>query len=285
MQLLARLQTIDRRFVYLLLLIVVSVSLYPKKVDLPVIPSQQMLNAFEAVENAPTDKIALIGAEWAASTRGENGAQTRAIMHHLMRRKIKFAMIGFDPQGPENVAKEVRSLQDRYGYVEGRDWINWGYRPNGAINATLKAMVRDIPGAIQHDANGVSLRDTEKLPFMKGVKDMSNVGLIVEITPSSTYEPWVAFVQGVGGGTPMVFCPTAVMAPEAYQYLDSGQMVGMLTGLKGALEYEWKVKEPGRASKQALALSASHILIIVLIVVGNLGFLAQKRQQQAERGA
>src|SRR5438445_9617822 len=120
---------------------------------------------------------------------------------------------------------------------------------------------------------------------MAGLHNMDQVGLIVEITASETYEAWVAFVQGYGGGKPMVFCPTAVMAPEAYQYLDSGQMAGMLTGLKGAIEYEGMVKQPGRASKQALALSVSHILIIFLIVLGNLGFLAQRRKARTEVGA
>ncbi len=274
-----RLQSIDRRVIYLVMFVAAAISLIVP-VTLPVIPSNQALNAFEAIEKAPTDKYALIGADWSNSTRAENGAQTYALMHHLMRRHIKFAIVGFDVQGPPNVEQIVKELAPKYGYEYGRDWVDWGFHPYNAIKATLKAMVRDMPGSMKHDINNTDLTDTVKLPIMAGLKNMDQVGLIVEITPADTYESWVAFVQGYGGGKPMVHAPTAVMAPEAYQFLDSGQMVGMLTGLKGAIEYEGMVKQPGRATKQALALSVAHVLILLLIVLGNLGYIAQKRKPQ-----
>lgn len=276
------LQSIDRRFIYLLLLGSVGAALLTK-VTLPVIPSNQTRGAFDAVEHISPEKFALIGGEWSASTRGENEPQTRAIMHHLMRRHIKFAVYGFDPQGPENSEKVIKELAPRYGYKYGVDWVNWGYRPYGAIKATLKAMVHDMAGSVKHDMYNNALTDYAKLPIMKELQGMDQVGLIIEITPADTYESWVAFVQGYGKtGVPMVFACTSVMAPEAYQYLDSGQMVGMLTGLKGALEYEGMVHEPGRATKQALALSVSHVVVLVLIVLGNLGYIAQQKARRAE---
>src|SRR2546430_9082 len=114
------LQSIDRRIVYLFMIVCVGAALI-FKADLPVIPSNQAVHAYEAIEKAPTDKYALIGAEWAASTRGENGAQTIALFHHLMRRHIRFAIIGFDPQGPDNVAKIAKQLSAEYHYEYGKD--------------------------------------------------------------------------------------------------------------------------------------------------------------------
>jgi hypothetical protein len=280
---LTKLNSIDRRFIYLLLLVSVSIGLIVKK-KLPAVPSNQVRDAYAAIEKAPTDKLCLIGAEWSASTKGENGPQTRALLHHLMKRHIKFAIMGFDPQGPDNVAGIAETLGTEYGYVYGRDWVNWGYRNENAVNPKLKALVRDIPGAMEHDSNGTSLKDYDKLPIMKGIKDMNDIGIMIDITPSGTADAWVAFVQGVKN-TPFVYSPTAVMAPEAYQYLDSGQMVGMLTGLKGAIEYEYLINKPWDATRQALALSIAHVLIVVLIVVGNLGYLAEKRRKRAEQGA
>lgn len=284
----AKLQTIDRRFIYVLMFVAVGAALI-KKVTLPVIPSNQAKNAYDAIEHAPTDKFAIIGADWSNSTRAENGPQTYALLHHMMRRHIRFAMVGFDVQGPPNVEKIVEELAPKYGYVYGKDWVNWGYRPYNAIKATLKAMVRDMPGSMKHDANNIDLTNTTKLPIMAELKNMDQVALIVEITPADTYESWVAFVQGYGGGKTMVHAPTAVMAPEAYQFLDSGQMAGMLTGLKGAIEYEGMVNHPADATRQALALSVAHVVILLLIVMGNLGYLAQRRARarelEAEHGA
>ena len=69
------------------------------------------------------------------------------------------------------------------------------------------------------------------------------------------------------------------MAPEGYQFLDSGQIKGMLTGIKGAIEYENLIKKPGKATRQALALTITHVLIVVLIVLGNIGYIAEKRRK------
>lgn len=280
---LSLLNTLDRRIVYLMLVVSVGLALIFQR-NLPAIPSNQTKDAFATVEAVPTDKIALIGAEWASSTRAENEPQTRAVLHHLMRRHVRIAIIGFDPQGPKNVAAIVEELAKEYGYVYGKDWVNFGFRPADAINTVLKAMVRDMESGVDHDTNNTMLKDHEKLPIMNDLKNIDQVGLIVEVTASSTYERWVAFVQGVKN-TPMVFLPTSVMAPEAYQYLDSGQMRGMLTGLKGALEYEAMVGKLGKATSQALALSVAHILIIFLIVIGNVGYIAERRRQKAEQGA
>src|SRR5258708_11953877 len=143
---LAFLQTIDRRFIYLLLFLSVMVSLI-FKVTLPVIPSNQTKGAFEAIEHAPLDKFALIGGDWAASTQGENGAQTRALLHHIMRRHIRFAVYCFDPQGPGLMEKAITELAPRYQYKYGTDWVDWGFTPYGSITATLKAMVPAMPGS------------------------------------------------------------------------------------------------------------------------------------------
>ncbi|MGH9591812.1 MAG: hypothetical protein ACRD5L_01880, partial [Bryobacteraceae bacterium] len=206
---------IDRRVIYLLLFVSVAIALAIPKMRLPFIASQQSLGAYNAIQHAPVDKIAVIGAEWSAGTEGENGSQTKALLNHVMRRHIKFAILGFDPQGPENVGKIAQDLAAQYGYVYGRDWINFGYRPPGAINPILKAFTADVVAAIKLDVNGTPLTDYAKLPIMRNFHDINQVGIIIEITPSSTYENWVAFVQGVKGTT-MVVAPTAVMAPECY---------------------------------------------------------------------
>jgi len=39
-------------------------------------------------------------------------------------------------------------------------------------------------------------------------------------------------------GTPVISGPTAVGAPKYYAYLNAGQLVGMVAGMKGAAEYE-----------------------------------------------
>jgi hypothetical protein len=64
------------------------------------------------------------------------------------------------------------------------------------------------------------------------------------------------------------------MAPEQYPFLDSGQLVGLLTGMKGAAEYEKLVGAPALATRGMLGQSAAVVLILVFIALGNAGQLA-----------
>ena len=76
------------------------------------------------------------------------------------------------------------------------------------------------------------------------------------------------------------------MAPTYYPYLDSGQISGMLTGIKGAGDYEGLIGIR-RASAPARrgALSLVYFLIVVLIVLGNLGYYAGRTaRRRAEAG-
>ena len=67
--------------------------------------------------------------------------------------------------------------------------------------------------------------------------------------------------------------------------LETGQLQGMLTGLKGASEYELLLEKAGFATSASASLSLSHLLILVLIFLGNLGmFLERKQRATAEGG-
>jgi len=77
-----------------------------------------------------------------------------------------------------------------------------------------------------------------------------------------------------------VGCVTAVMGPENYPYLNSGQLKGLVAGLKGAAEYETLLGKPAIATRGMPAQSAVHILIIVLIVIGNILYLVEKRKRK-----
>ena len=59
-------------------------------------------------------------------------------------------------------------------------------------------------------------------------------------------------------------------APRFYPLIDTGQINGLLGGLRGAAEYEILLNREGKAIAGMDAQSATHFLIIFLIVVCNL---------------
>lgn len=278
------LQNLDRRVLYLLLAIVVSVPLVVKGIPLPPPAITPPTRAFyETVERIAADdnlknKLVIVSCDFGSGTLAENLSQADAVINHLVKRKLKFAIFAFsDPQGRELGGQLAERITAKAGYKYGEDWVNFGYRPSAAITALLKAAVNDLPGAIGNDVRGTKLSD---VPVMKNIKGVNDVGCIVEVAAANTLPAWIQFYQGAGDKPiATLYCPTSVMATEAYPYLESGQLQGMLVGLKGANEYETLLQEPGFATQAAASLSYSHVLIIALIVLGNVGMFMEKRRR------
>jgi hypothetical protein len=273
-------QTIDRRILYAILLALIIIGLIVP-IPLPLVVGPQARALYDAVEAAPQEKLALVCTNWSASTQGENRPQTEVILRHLMRRHVRFALMAFDQQST-NLARELaEELAPEYKYEYGKDWVNWGYRAD--VNGTLKGIVQSIPDTFKTEShNRVPLTDLGKLPVMQGVRNTKDLGLIVEISPSGVYKAWIQFVVG---STPAKFGygPTSVMAPELYNYIDAGQMAGMMFGIKGAAEYEklliedGTLKKAGFTTKAIAPVSLSLVLLFILIGLGNYGMYASRK--------
>ncbi len=274
MKILRVLQEVDRRYLYAALLLAVMLP-FLMDVKIPVPISAQTNKMYTAIEELPPNSFVLFGVDWSAGTRGENGAQTEVLMRHLMRHKVRFALLAFDPQSKELCQRIAQRLQTEYGYKEGVNWVNWGYRVSSNLEMYLKALAQDIPTAVGTDIHEVPVRT---LPVMAGIQSAKDIALILDVTPSSTFQAYIQFVAQPYK-IPMGIAPTAVMAPEAFTYLDSGQIVGMLAGLQGAIEYEQKLGVVGKATRASVSLSFAHLLIIGFIVLGNLAMLLERRQK------
>jgi hypothetical protein len=107
---------------------------------------------------------------------------------------------------------------------------------------TLLGMGASIPNTYPSDYGGTPVGE---IPLMQEVENFDDIAFVMEIsagTPGT--REWVQQVQGryrvaLGSGT------TAVGAPNFYPYVQSGQLSGLLGGLKGAAEYETLVGHPG----------------------------------------
>jgi hypothetical protein len=237
-------------------------------------PSPPTRSLYDAIEAIPREKLVIISASWDVGTRGENGPQTAAIIEHLFRTGHKFAIFGWvAPPGPLLVEMIARDLARKYHKRYGVDWVNWGFKTG--TDAMIMGLAKNIPAIIRQDMHGTPIT---KLPAMKGVKDHRDVGMVIEITGSGTLLSWIQFWQGVYG-TNIGYCPTGVMVPDAFPFLDAKQIRGLLKGLAGAAEYENLLRTHGDASVRMTAQSASHLVIILLIILGNIAFFRRGKRQ------
>ncbi len=304
------LQHIDRRWIYLVLSIALILALLAGKRETPVVmPSvQSFYDAVEAAPARPGDgKLILVASTFSASTLPENGNQLRAVLRHLMLRKQRFAIFAIaEPQGAQLGPAIAEDLAKQYGYTYGEDWIAFGYQL-GTI-ALYKTLPRDIPGFIKTDS--VLKKPLSTFPIMRGINTVSDdVAMHIEVTASDSVFSWIALVQPATKPRLKIgYACTGIMAAEAYPYLDSGQLVGMAPGLKGAADYERLVDElddqlhnkpasaiPYDASKNPLpglrrtarqlmfTQGVAHLVVIIFIILGNIGMLLTRIRPRATK--
>ena len=275
MNLANKLQNIDRRILYLLIAAVITVPLLMRPGQHPRTVFVEVKNAYKTIDSVPKDKIVLISTIWGPGTVAENGPQTEVLMRHMFKKGIKFAVVSWDQAGSELTYQIGEKLAKEMGKKYGNDWVHLGFRVLYP-QVVIRGMALNFPKVMEYDRFHTPL---SKLPAVAGVNDYKDVGAVIEITPSPTVEFWIAYFTGPYK-VPLVFCPTAVMAAEAYPFLDSGQIKGMLNGVIGAVQYETllgMVNVKTDAAATAWALSSAHIFIILLIIVGNLAYVISKR--------
>lgn len=273
-----KLQSIDRRILYILMAIVIICPLIAKPSRHSNIVFNEVKNAYNVIDAVPDDKIVIVSDIWGPGTIAENGPQTEIILRHMFMKNKKFIMISWDQAGTELTYKIGKELEKEYGKVYGKDWIHIGYRV-AYLSVVLRGMSEDFHKVLGTDIHGRSLKSFEVTKNVQGAKDF---GAVVEITPSATIESWIAYMTGIYK-IPLVYCPTAVMAAEAYPYLDSGQISGMLNGVIGAAQYE-VLLGMGDVATDAIAyswaLSFAFIFIIILIVLGNLSYIMTRSRRK-----
>lgn len=280
MDIYTRLLNIDRRILYVLLAAVVIVPLLAHPSAHPPVVFKEVSDAYKTIEDVPDNKIVLVSIFFGAGTVAENGPQTEALMRHMFMQHKKFAVVSWDMVGTDLSYNIGLKLQKEYKAKYGRDWVHLGYRP-GPLFAVISGMAENFPKVIGTDKFGTKV---EKIEMLKHVKNHKQIGAVTEITPSGTVGYWIAFFTNPYH-VPLIYAPTAVMVADAYPYLDSHQISGMLNGVIGAAQYEKLLgmeNVPTFAAAASWALSSALVFIIVLIVIGNVAYLASKKA--ASRG-
>ncbi len=268
-----RMLSIDRRLLYLLLFVnIVAFLVAPIRMTASISPPVQKF--YDEIEKLKPGDLVMISSNWSASTLAENQPQLEAVLNHLMRKGVRFTFISIEAQSRDISYRLAERVTSAAGYKYGEQWAHFGFVPN--LTVAIKGMVNDLPSTIKQDVRGTPI---EKLPVLHGVKSLRDYQMVIDVTPSNTVPVWISYSPKE---LRILYCPTSVMAAEAYTYLDSGQIKGMITGAKGAQEYEQLLGIRGLGAPFANAISFSHVLIIIFILLGNFAMLMQRRYERRE---
>ncbi|HPN41599.1 MAG TPA: hypothetical protein PKX36_08750 [Candidatus Cloacimonadota bacterium] len=249
MNIFERIQKLDRRWIYIVVALAIIIPLaIPFNSDNVTSPSTENLYQFIDSYAGRQDRAILLSFYHDASTMPELFPMEVAILRHCFERNVKVFMLTWFPQGAPIIDYAINTVKEEYPNIKsGVDYCNFGYIPAALAMPTILGMGDNIAAAVKTDAEG---RKLENLEIIKGVNNYSEMNLVVEFSGSSAGVTWLYYARpkfglNIGVGV------TAVMAADEYPFLQSGQKIGMLAGLKGAAEYEKLVdvfaayREPG----------------------------------------
>ncbi len=276
MSLIEKLMNIDRRIIYLLgWIAVLGPLVYP--IGLPITVGRYSTEYYEYIENLPEDSVILVTFDYGVSAMPELYPLTVATFHHLWRHDFKLIITASWMQGPmvmDVVLGEIDPERD-YGKVYGEDWIELGWVPQGEIG--MASLASDIWKAKPRDY--IQDQPTSDFPIMQNVKTAEDIDLIVSFETGTPGLPEWLRQWGTPYGTPIILGCIGVMVPETAPFYQTGQLSALIPGLTASAEYESLVKMPGLALAAVDAISMSHLLVIVLVIVGNGAFFIIGRKK------
>ena len=234
MNIFERMQKLDRRWIYIVVALAIIIPLMiPYDSDNVATPPTenlyQMIDSFAGRE----DRAILMSFYHDAATMPELFPMEVAILRHCFERNVKVFTLTWFPAGAPIIDYAINSVKEEFPDIQsGVDYCNFGYKPQAF--AMVLGMGDNIANTMNTDAEG---RKLENLPIMKGINNYSEMNLAIEFSGSSAGGMWITYARPKYGLNVAVGV-TAVMAADMYPYLQSGQLIGMLSGLKGAAEYE-----------------------------------------------
>ncbi|MFH2037406.1 MAG: hypothetical protein ABIJ45_13475 [Candidatus Zixiibacteriota bacterium] len=265
---------IDRRWIYLLVALSVTFPMIVViKFPIELTPESQQL--YNVIENLPDSSVVMLTFDYYPSALAETEPMSKAVLRHMFHKDMKVVTLSNIPLGGPSIAERVtREIAAEYNKIYGIDFVNLGYRAN--YTAVMHGLASNIEDIFAFDYTSHPLSE---LPLMKSVKNYDDLRFIVVISDNATIDYWITIVNAqygipVGGGV------TAVSAPKMYAYVESGQLTGLLGGMKGAAEYEKLVGHLGSATRGMDSQSMVHLLVIFLVIVGNLGYFASGKKER-----
>lgn len=308
---------VDRRWIFLAIG-VVSIIPFLIGVGMPISTTAEVESIFNYVNELDKNDAMFISFDYAPGTQAENTPMGVAVMRHAFHNNVPVFITSYWPLGHgmalgaldyvtnhsvpgfyESVSfEEWADLREAgvtdkdelvaawesdgnalpegaKGWVfEGRDFAMLGYAP--LFHLVILGMTASIEAQYPQDVNGNLLHE---MPMLNEHKSLREISLALTTAGSSACRSWIVYGREKIG-LPVAFGVTAVMATDYFPYIQSGQIIGQMGGLRGAAEYEVLLFENGITESTGKAFtgmdvqSAAHLLIILLIIMGNIAFFA-----------
>jgi hypothetical protein len=289
---------IDRRIIFLIILLALSIPIF-LHMSINIDVTKEVRTFYNAMEALPAGSRVLVSCDYDPGVEPEMQPMAETGFRQLIKNHTRFVIMGLWPQGPMQANKALYTINEAKGrYIiengdslvvgrdiivvgtdtirYGRDFINLGYQSGNEL--VIQRMGTSIRAAFPLDARYG--RPLDSYPIMSGLNKLSDLDFIYNLSAGypGTVE-WVQFAVDrfhvpCGAGN------TAVQAPQVYPYLDTGQLTGLMGGMKGGAEYEKLTGFKAKATMAMVSQTAAHIFVVLFIIIGNVAYFMTRGKDQ-----
>jgi hypothetical protein len=278
-----RMGNLDRRVIFILIALAVFLPLAFRVIFPNIVGAEPSRQLYDYVEALPAGSTVLLSFDYDPSTMPELQPMAYAVCQHLFRNHIRIVAMALWPQGASLGQEVMSEVADSLGREQYVDWCNLGYKTGGGV--MIVRLGSSIQAVFPTDKDNLPWAE---IPMLRDLGSITDFDLVISLSAGDPGVPAWVMMAGDRFGVPIGGGCTAVSAPQFYPYLGTGQLIGMMGGLKGAADYESLVREGTVGAPQGTAIagmapqSVAHLVIMLLIVVGNVSYLAQKRKGGAK---
>lgn len=224
---------------------------------------------YDQLSSVPANSIVLLAFDYTPGEAVELDPAARAIVNEIVTRKANVIAISSNPFG----ATMAQTLLSRANESDSNfQFVNLGYLFGN--EAGLKRFALGWIPANQMDAAGVRW---DASPLSRRVRGMDDLALVILLEGSdSSLRAWMEQVRP-NVKTPIVSATTAMIDPQARNYVNARQLQASLRGLAGAAELELLSNQTGRAVKTVDALSFVSLVLAGIVIVANVMWLIKRK--------
>ncbi|MFH1700994.1 MAG: hypothetical protein ABIE07_10435 [Candidatus Zixiibacteriota bacterium] len=270
---------VKRRMVFLLIGISLLLPFF-MQFTLPIQISAEVRGVYDGLVELQSGSTILVSFDYDPPSAPELQPMAECIIKYAFEHDLNLIIMGLWPMGPQQAqlaleAAFVENPEWRTQKVDGVDYCNLGFQSGNEF--VILRMGESIRATFPRDMNG---RIYDSIPLVRNVSNFTNIDYSINLSAGKpgTVE-WVQLAVDrynlkMGAGN------TAVQAPMAYPYVNSGQLIGLMGGMSGAAEFELLTEYMGKATTFLLSQSFAHIVVIGFIIIGNVAYLRDKKKKE-----
>lgn len=257
----------------LVLLAIIVPAMNP--LGLPLMVGSMSEAWYDTVDSLPADSVILFDIGYGSGGYPSLGPGNIAAFHQMFEKDLKIVIMATSLEGTLMYPLIMDSVlpEQNYGAVYGEDYVFIGYIAGG--QTAMAGVLGDLQSLVTNDYQGNAISTFSLMDNVGGADDFALVAYVT--TAGETAEGWVYQASSQYNVVVLGGC-LSMMTTSIKPYYDSGQIAGIMDGIKGAADLEFLTGHPGDAIVSSDILTFTQSLVLIFIIVGNVSWYMTRKE-------